>query len=201
MIISTVGVIGIAASHVIVGVLGWLLNTQISSARSSKAIKKIAAAQAELARLRSVDHGLVPGELVTENIPEVVMTSDQHFDYLKRQYPIAWKEYQEKHKNREILDRADRYILRLILAYEAGDLEAKIGHCTLDFANGDELWISNKYYAYGRLYRSVHNRHICFDSDHYTISPYTFLRIVDLEERLAEPVLHLTPIKVSNGNS
>jgi len=197
MIISTIGIIGIASSHIIVGVLGWMLNTQISHSRSSKSLKKIEEAQRELARLRSPEGSVVPGELVTETIPEVVMTSEQHFEHLKRQYPIAWKEYQEKHKDRKILDRADRYILRLILAYEAGDLDAKIGHCTLDFANGDELWISNKYYAYGRLYRSVHNRHICFDSDHYTISPYTFLRVVDLEERLAEPVLHLTPkIKV-----
>jgi len=197
MIISTIGIIGIASSHIIVGVLGWMLNTQISHSRSSKSLKKIEEAQRELARLRSPEGSVVPGELVTETIPEVVMTSEQHFEHLKRQYPIAWKEYQEKHKDRKILDRADRYILRLILAYDAGELEAKIGHCTLDFANGDELWISNKYYAYGRLYRSEHNKQICFDSDHYTISPYTFLRVVDLEERLAEPVLHLTPkIKV-----
>lgn len=197
MIISTIGIIGIASSHIIVGVLGWMLNTQISHSRSSKSLKKIEEAQRELARLRSPEGSVVPGELVTETIPEVIMTSEQHFEHLKRQYPIAWKEYQEKHKSRKILDRADRYILRLILAYDAGELEAKIGHCTLDFANGDELWISNKYYAYGRLYRSEHNKQICFDSDHYTISPYTFLRVVDLEERLAEPVLHLTPkIKV-----
>ncbi len=196
MIISTLGMIGIAASHVIVGVLGWVLNTQISHLRSTKALKKIEESQRELARLRSSECGLVPGEFVTEVIPEIVMTAEEHFEHLKRQYPEAWKEYKETHAPRKIVDRADRYILRLILAYENGDLEAKIGHCTLDFTNGDRLWISNKYYAYGRLYESKHNKHVCYDTEQGTISPYTFLRVVDLEEKISEPVLHLTPIKV-----
>lgn len=198
MIITTVGIIGIVSSHAVIGVLGWLLNTQISNARSSKSIAKIAKAQAELARLRSPENSLVSGELITETIPEVVMSTEEHFAYLKKTYPEAAGEYQEKHSRRKILERADRYIMRLILAYNEGNITAKVsagGH-TLDFSNGDKLWIANKYYGYGRLYSSEHNPHVCYDNDHHTISLYTFLSVVDLEERISEPVLHLTPLRI-----
>lgn len=197
MIITTVGIIGIVTSHIIMGVICWSLGNKFLYSNSSKALKKIELAQRELTQLRSSGKQLISGELTTETIPEIVMTSEQHFEYLKQTYPEAYNEYKEKHTRRKILDRADRYILRLILAYESGDLKASIGHCTLNFSNGDEIWIANKYYAYGRLYRSIHNNHVCFDNDYFTISPYTFLRIVDLEERLSEPVLHLSPVKVS----
>jgi hypothetical protein len=198
MIITTVGIIGLVASHAIIGVLGWLFNTQISSIRSTKALKKIEAAQIELTRLRLPDQNLIPGELSTEEIPTVVMTSDQHFEYLKKQYPTAWKEYKDRHTDRPIIDRADRYILRLILAYENDQVQAELDNHTINFSNGDRIWIENKYYGYGRMYESKHNPGLCFDTTR-TISPYTFLRIVDLEEHMAEPVLHLTPIKVENA--
>lgn len=199
MIISTVGMIGIAASHIIVGVLCWAFSTKISNSRSTIALKKIEVAQRELARLRSPEStNLVPGELVTETIPDIVMTAEEHFAYLKNQYPAAWKEYKQRHTARKILDRADRHIQRLILAYEAGEITAELGQHTLDFSNGDELWIANKYFAYGYMYRSEHNKHICYEYDHYTVSPYTFLRVVDLEERIVDQSSYLTSKIVVN---
>jgi hypothetical protein len=199
MIITTLGIIiGMIASHAAVGFGGWYFNNLLKTINTSKELKIIETARRELPRLEFTNNTLVPGELSTEIIPEVVMTTEEHLKYLCNLYPDATKEYKRYHTEHKILDRADRYILRLILAYDSGDLTAEIGTHTLNFANGDKIWISNKYYGYGNLHSSEHNPHVCFDTTHNTVSLYTFLRIVDLEERIAEPVLHLSPVRVEN---
>ncbi|AQW88698.1 putative membrane protein [Erwinia phage pEa_SNUABM_50] len=196
MIIDASLVIGLIATHIIAAVAPMVIREQYRMAKNGLQLKKLAAQQAALAELRKPSNPLQAG-LVTEDIESVVMTEDEHFDHLKRLYPNAWKEYSERN-SKPIFSRGDRYIMRLILAYERGDLTATVDEYNINFSNGDKVWIANKYHGYGRLYKSDHNPHCVFDNN-FIVSPYTFMRIVDIEEKIAEPILHLTPIKVLNN--
>ena len=152
----------------------------------------------KMERLQRQNEALIhtPGLMFTHHIPTNVLTGEQHLEYLCKTYPRAYNDYQKHHKSKEIISRADRHIMRLILAVNSGKLKAEIGSHTLDFENGDELWIANKYYgSYASLYRSKHNARCKYDGGSETISLYTFMCVVELEERLAEPTTVLIEVE------
>lgn len=195
MIIDAGIIIGLIATGVVIATIPMVILSQIRMAKNGIKLQELAKQQALLADIRKPTNEV---GLVTEDIEITFMTEDEHLTHLKVAYPNAWKDYESRHISRAINSRGDRYISRLLLAYERGEVKAEIKtEHTLDFANGDSIWISNKYYGYGHLYRSVHAPHCIFDSD-FTVTPYTFMRIVDLEERLSDPILNLTPIKVEH---
>jgi len=126
-------------------------------------------------------------DVMSEATPTISMTTEEHCKYLSKKYPQAVKGY--KRSFREIDDRIDRYIMRIIVSAENDELDVEIGTHTMDFSNGDSIWISNKYYGYGNLYYSRDNPHGC--SQYGFLSLYTFLRVVDFEESYSDPVKRL----------
>lgn len=139
---------------------------------------------------------LTPSEtlgLVVEaiNEPVEVITAEEHLKRLIKMYPDAVKDYEKYHSSKRIHNRADRYILRMILAVEAGEMSVKRTSHHMEFSNGDTIWISNAYYGYGNLDHSPDNPHCKFASGDARVSLYTFMRIVHLEETEFEPILRL----------
>ena len=139
--------------------------------------------------------------LITKDVKNdtVYMDTEQHLKYLISLYPVAAKSYKEDHNNRYLKTISDRYMLRLIIAAESGEMPAKITAHQIEFGNGDRIWISNKYYAYGNLSTSVDNPQCTFETSSSRISFYTFMRIVHFEETHFDPVLKYNnkPIKVT----
>lgn len=131
-----------------------------------------------------------------------VMSDDQYLKHLCKLYPEAYKTYKEKLSHKRIIGRADRYVMRMIIATENGDLDVELSTATMNFSNGDEVWIANKYYSYGNLYRSKDNPHCVFEISDATLSLYTFMRLVHLEETISDPVLRLkhSTIRVVSTN-
>ncbi len=147
-------------------------------------------AQAYAALPNQVTHTGEAG-LVTEVLEDktVYMTTDEHLKYLCSLYPEAAKVYKSDHSNKYLKSISDRYILRLIIAAEEGQIPVKITPHQMEFGNGDKIWISNKYYAYGNLSASSDNPQCRFETSGARVSLYTFLRIVNLEETHFDPVL------------
>lgn len=135
----------------------------------------------------------ISNEMVVEAIdaPEEVITAEEHLARLIKLYPEAAEAYRHDHSKKRLNNRADRYILRMILAVEAGDMTVKKTSHHMEFSNGDEIWTSNKYYGYGNLDNSPDNPHCTFSSSDARVSLYTFMRIVHLEETEFEPILRL----------
>lgn len=132
-----------------------------------------------------------------------VMNDDQYLKHLCKLYPEAYKTYKSDMAEKRIVERSDRYVMRMILAAEAGDMEVKLSGLTMDFSNGDQVWIGNKYYSYGNLYRSEDNPHCVFSISNGTLSLYTFMRLVHLEETFFDPILRMknSTIKVVSPNA
>lgn len=123
--------------------------------------------------------------------PEETITAEQHLERLIKIYPHAAAAYHKDHEKKRLNARADRYILRMIMAVEAGDMTVKKTSHHMEFSNGDEIWTSNKYYGYGNLDNSPDNPQCKFNSEDSRVSLYTFMRIVHLEETEFEPILRL----------
>lgn len=140
-----------------------------------------------------ISNQLTPTEstgLITEEVDNsIVMSTDEHLKYLISLYPQAAKDYKRYHKNSYLKSNADRYILRLINEVENGNLEISLTSHHMRFSNGDDIWIANKYYAYGNLTSSKDNQHCCFETSSARISLYTFMRLIHLEETYFDPVL------------
>lgn len=138
-----------------------------------------------------------------DKINTVVMTDEQYLKHLCKLYPEAYKTYKSDMAEKRIVERSDRYVMRMILAAEAGDMDVKLSGLTMDFSNGDQVWIGNKYYSYGNLYRSEDNPHCVFSISNGTLSLYTFMRLVHLEETFFDPVLRMknSTIKVVSPNA
>lgn len=138
-----------------------------------------------------------------DKVNTVVMTDEQYLKHLCKLYPEAYKTYKSDMAEKRIVERSDRYVMRMILAAEAGDMDVKLSGLTMDFSNGDQVWIGNKYYSYGNLYRSEDNPHCVFSISNGTLSLYTFMRLVHLEETFFDPVLRMknSTIKVVSPNA
>lgn len=139
---------------------------------------------------------LTPSEtlgLVVQEIDEPVetITAEEHLKRLIKMYPHAAKDYEKYHADKRLNNRADRYILRMILAVEAGEMSVKKTSHHMEFSNGDTIWTSNAYYGYGNLDHSPDNPHCRFESGDARVSLYTFMRIVHLDETEFEPILRL----------
>lgn len=139
---------------------------------------------------------LTPSEtlgLVVQEIDEPVeiITAEEHLKRLIKLYPQAAKDYEKYHADKRLNNRADRYILRMILAVEAGEMSVKKTSHHMEFSNGDTIWTSNAYYGYGNLDHSPDNPHCRFQSSEARVSLYTFMRIVHLDETEFEPILRL----------
>ena len=119
---------------------------------------------------------------------ESVLSKKDYISYLKKLYPEAVNEYKRYHGKKRIHQRGDRHILRLILAVESGELSLTKNEYTLEFSNGDSVWIANKYFGYGYFYRSTYGE-LEFDRFEYCVSLYTFLRLVNLEETYFDPIV------------
>lgn len=112
-------------------------------------------------------------------------TEDEYLQRLQKLHPDAWKEYCKGYAERTLLIDHDRYVNMLILKFKNNEIKATLGVHTLDFQDGTELWISNKYYSFGNVFRS--NRpYLKFDASQGRYSPYTFMCIVDLEFELSK---------------
>ncbi|AFC21622.1 hypothetical protein GAP32_172 [Cronobacter phage vB_CsaM_GAP32] len=131
--------------------------------------------------------------LVVQDLDETVevITADEHLKRLIKMYPDAAKDYHKHHAEKRLLNRADRYILRMLLAVEAGEMTVKKTSHHIEFSNGDTIWTSNAYYSYGNLDHSPDNPHCRFSCSDGRLSLYTFMRIVHLEETEFEPLLRL----------
>lgn len=131
--------------------------------------------------------------LVVEDLDETVevITADEHLKRLLKMYPDAAKDYNRYHAEKRLLNRSDRYILRMILAVHDGEMTVKKTAHHMEFSNGDTIWTSNAYYSYGYLDHSPDNPHCCFSCNDGRLSLYTFMCIVHLEETEFEPLLRL----------
>lgn len=118
------------------------------------------------------------------SIPEE--SEEAYLNRLKFIHPEAWKEYQSGYSSRELLIEEDLYINMLLLKAQSGEIEVTVGPHTMDFGDGTELWIGNKYYSYGNIYRSKNRSNMIFTYGEGRYSPYTFLSIVDYEMRATE---------------
>ncbi|EBS4516773.1 hypothetical protein DQT32_05095 [Salmonella enterica subsp. enterica serovar Braenderup] len=186
MIFDTATIICLIATHVMVGVAPLVIRDQLWYAKKSGSLKRLQEKQARIMAGGSSNSTLKPGIVAIEIEPKFV-TEYEHTEYLKKKYRTQLKEYNEYHRGDKISERMDRYILRLLLKYEAGEITvSKVSEYTIKFSNGDEIWIANKYYSYGNLHRSTSNPSMVVGNS-YSVSPYTFLQIIDLEERLANP--------------
>lgn len=132
--------------------------------------------------------GLVVQEM---DEPVEVITEEEHLARLLKMYPEAAKDYKRYHAEKRLLNRSDRYILRMLLAVEAGEMTVKKTSHHMEFSNGDTIWTSNAYYSYGNLDHSPDNPHCIFSCNDGRLSLYTFMRIVHLEETEFEPILRL----------
>lgn len=131
--------------------------------------------------------------LVTEDIPPTVMSTEQYTKYLKKTYSEAWENYNCSYSmDKPIAARTDTHILRLILETEEGKLTATKDSHTIDFSNGDSVWIANKYYGYGQMYGSVKYPHLRTNTQ-FRLSPYTFLRLVNFEETYFDSMYGVKP--------
>lgn len=107
-------------------------------------------------------------------------TEDEFLKRLKYIHSEAWQTYQIDYKYKKILDNSDRFVNMLILKYRNGEVGMDCETHTMKFSDGTELWIANKWYSYGNVYK-CHRQGITFDCSEGRLSPYTFMCIVDLE--------------------
>lgn len=73
-------------------------------------------------------------------------------------------------------------MMKLIIKYYDGELTAKASEYVIKFSDDSEIWIGNKYYAYGSLYRHKH----IYDSSE-RVSDEVFVEILHLENTLKSP--------------
>ncbi|ECV9084126.1 hypothetical protein SEPL_223 [Salmonella phage SE_PL] len=121
---------------------------------------------------------------VDYNIEE---TEEQYLNRLKYIHSTAWQEYSQ-HADRAIHIDGDRHVNLLILNASKGYISYNVGHHTLNFGSGEEIWIANKYFAYGHIHRSSSKPHLRFSYTDHRLSPYTFLRLVDFEYEHTNPL-------------
>ncbi len=114
-----------------------------------------------------------------------IMTEEGHMKLLSKQYRDDLKQYRRYFHKSNISNLTDRYIHRLILETESGNITAKCDGYTLDFSNGDQIWIANKYYAYGQFHAS--KQHPELEFNRVVLSDYTFLKLVHLEHIRRRP--------------
>lgn len=107
-------------------------------------------------------------------------TEEEFLRRLKHIHSEAWQTYQSDYKNKKILDDSDRFVNMLILKYRNGEVDMECRQHTMNFTDGTEIWIANKWYSYGNVYRCKRSG-ITFDYSDGRLSPYTFMSIVDLE--------------------
>lgn len=122
--------------------------------------------------------------IIDYNIEE---TEEQYLSRLKYIHSKAWQEY-TSNASREIHIDADRHINLLLLNASKGYISYHVGDHTMDFGDGEEIWIANKYFAYGHIHRSRAKPHLKFSYHDYRLSPYTFLRLVDFEYEHTNPL-------------
>lgn len=120
--------------------------------------------------------------IIEYNIPPE--TEDEYLSRLKIIHREAWSAYQHDYKDKSILTEQDRFVNILMLKQRNGELEATIRTHTLNFSDGTELWIANKYYSYGNIWRCKRPG-MAFANSSGRLSPYTFMSIVDLEMELS----------------
>lgn len=125
--------------------------------------------------------------LIVQDAVEKVITVEEHFEMLKKQYSKAYDEYEVSatRRNTRVHQNASRRVMKNILAYEAGEMTIVIGRHTMDFSNGDEVWIGNRYHSFGNVWECK-EPNIEFDSDSFRLDPYVWLRLVDLEVKITE---------------
>lgn len=115
--------------------------------------------------------------VIEYNIPEE--TEEQYLKRLKYIHSEAWQEYQNTYKSRKLLEAPDRFVNLLLLKLHNGEVSMECRQHTMRFSEGTEIWIANKYYGYGNVYECKRPG-IKFESCAGRLSPYTFMKIVDL---------------------
>lgn len=107
-------------------------------------------------------------------------TEDEFLKRLKHIHSDAWQVYQAGYKHGKLLEAADRYVNMLILKLRNGEVSIDCRTHTMNFSDGTEIWIANKWYSYGNVYKCKRPG-IAFEYGDGRLSPYTFMSIVDLE--------------------
>lgn len=74
-------------------------------------------------------------------------------------------------------------IMSLIVQYYSKEITAQLSSHVITFSNGSEIWVANKYYSYGTLYRHEH----IYNSDEY-VTDDVFLEVLHLENTLKSPL-------------
>lgn len=188
MIFDTATIICLIATHVMAAFAPLVIRDQIWYARKSGTMDRLIQRQQRLIDEKSGEF-LQPGLVVTEIEPQLV-TQEEHEKILAKKFAVQLKDYEE-HK-RTVNDRMDRYVLRLLIEQQNGNVKVtNHSEYTISFSSGDDIWVANKYYAYGRLYRSKNVPGLVMGSD-FSVSRYTFLRVLELEEQLTDPAKFFT---------
>lgn len=144
-----------------------------------------------------IDDSVISGEAEVQKIMQTVdglsvvapktkvITTEEHCQMLMKKYSKEYKQFDDYHERRHttIHQRGSHRIMQNLLAVEAGEMTVTIGRHTMDFSNGDEIWIANKYHSYGYIWTSAESG--CeFTNDSGRLDPYVWLRVVELEEKL-----------------
>ena len=110
-------------------------------------------------------------------------TEEQYLKRMKHIHPQAWEEYHKHYGESKLLEKQDRFVNMLILRYRNGELTIKMSDHVMHFSDGTDIWVANKYYSYGNIWRSPQNG-MNFETSTGRLSLYTFMSIVDLEQEL-----------------
>lgn len=112
----------------------------------------------------------------------------QYLIRLKTIHAKAHEEYNYYHKDRQINAAYERCVLLNMLRAEEDERYVQVGAHTMKFGDGLEVWIENRYYAFGKCHRTqpIHEQQGITDSRDVTVSEYTFLRLVDFYEKRAQ---------------
>lgn len=188
MIIDTALIICLIATHLVAALTPLIIRDQIWYARKSGTMDRLMKRQQRLIDENSGEF-LHPGLIVTEIEPKLV-TQEEHEKILAKKFSTQLKDYEEH--VRTVNPRMDRYVLRLLIEQQNGNIKVTDhSEYTITFSSGDDIWVANKYYAYGRLYRSKNAPGLVMGSD-FSVSRYTFLRVLELEEQLSDPAQYFT---------
>lgn len=110
---------------------------------------------------------------------EIKETEEEYLSRLCTLYKDAYKEY--KSKTTELDSQTDRYINLSVLKIRTKEMQVELNHYTMDFSDGTQIWVQNKWYGFGKIYRcTTHSNFINFNHIHNTIGCYAFMSLVDL---------------------
>lgn len=138
-------------------------------------------------------------KIISELSPDQFATLLSQIDYVRVQdTPSKTKE--QRHRTRQEMMRnffsselkAKRregnpgehndIMMKLIVKYYSGEITAQASEYVIKFSDDSEIWIGNKYYAYGTLYRHKHIYDSC-----ERVSDEVFVEILYLENTLKSP--------------